>query len=244
MDRSPSTDAPGTPLRPLPLEAPPHGLAAFGMADGSDAREGTALSPGRSNSGPSIPGPSILGKVAGDLRFIRDVIDSERQFRGVAGWGWVLMGVVACAAAVLAPGDVGTPPWIGTWIATAAIASATGLLSTYLQSRRSSFDLYSRVARQFWIQLSLPLSWGAALSILGWERGHTELLAGIWLFTYGQGLVSSGIWCRRTVRVSGAALQLLGLLAFIFPGQANLLLGLGFGGVHIFAGLFLARHES
>jgi hypothetical protein len=63
-----------------------------------------------------------------------------------------------------------------------------------------------------------------------------------WLLLYGTAFVSSGAFSIRVIPILGIAFMLLGLGAAVVPlAIANLILGAGFGGLHIVFGLIIAR---
>ena len=63
-----------------------------------------------------------------------------------------------------------------------------------------------------------------------------------WLLLYGAAFVSSGAFSIRVIPVMGIAFMLLGALAALLPlGASNVMLGAGFGGLHILFGFIIAR---
>ena len=63
------------------------------------------------------------------------------------------------------------------------------------------------------------------------------------LLLYGSGVVSAGTYSVRPVPIMGICFLALGCLALLAPATwSNLLLSLGFGGLHIIFGAIIARH--
>jgi hypothetical protein len=67
----------------------------------------------------------------------------------------------------------------------------------------------------------------------------------MWLLLYGTAFVSSGAFSIRVIPILGICFMILGLAAAFVPlGVGNLLLGAGFGGLHIIFGLIIARSHG
>ena len=75
------------------------------------------------------------------------------------------------------------------------------------------------------------------------DAGVTRAIPGIWRLLYGAGVVSGGTYSVKPVPIMGLCFMGLGLLGFVAPGNwLNILLALGFGGLHILFGATIARH--
>jgi hypothetical protein len=105
--------------------------------------------------------------------------------------------------------------------------------------------LLSSSARKFWLSLSPPLFTGALLTVMVWEVKRPDLLPGLWLLLYGTGVVTAGAFSVRIVPVMGLCFMALGTIAYFIPYVwGNYLLALGFGGLHIIFGIFIARKHG
>src|SRR5215469_5368031 len=81
--------------------------------------------------------PLVATNVADDLRFIRDTMERSAAFTAVSGWGQVLLGTTATAAAVLASRQTTPYGWLRVWLAEGLLAVAIGLLAcTWKANRR------------------------------------------------------------------------------------------------------------
>ncbi len=72
----------------------------------------------------------------------------------------------------------------------------------------------------------------------------TALIPGTWLVLYGCGVMAASVVSLPLIGTMGACFMVLGTLAFMLPvNMANLLLGTGFGGLHLIFGVLLGRHH-
>lgn len=188
------------------------------------------------------PGLSLPVRASEDLRCIREAMERVGSFRAVNGAGWATMGAIGLVGASVAHVQATSTDWLACWLVVGALAVPVGIHSTIRSARKLGFRLGSDVAKRFWLQLLIPLAVAAFLTGVWVDGAQWEYLAGTWLLFYGTGLMASGTWCRRPVRVGGLAFQVLGLAAFLMPGLADLWLALGFGGVHLVAGIWMVRH--
>ncbi len=64
----------------------------------------------------------------------------------------------------------------------------------------------------------------------------------MWLLLWGVGVLAAGSFSVRIIPVMGACFMTLGAIAYLSPfSSANLLLMVGFGGLHIVFGALVAR---
>ena len=75
--------------------------------------------------------------------------------------------------------------------------------------------------------------------------GNIHLVAGTWLMLYGCALLAASTTTVRLVGWLGGMFVLLGTLALTLPTSVhNLLLGVGFGGLHILFGAYVAWQDG
>jgi hypothetical protein len=179
-----------------------------------------------------------------NLSFIRDTMARATAFTGVPGWGGVGMGVSALVAAALAARQATPRGWLTVWLADAAVAFLIGAWSLGRKSRRLEGAALTRPARQFFLSFAPSLVAGALLTAALWGAGQGGLLPGVWLLLYGTGVVTGGAFSVRAVPLMGLLLMAIGATVLFLPGWGNAGLAVGFGGVQIGFGLFIARRHG
>ena len=181
----------------------------------------------------------------GTLNYIRASIEAAGSFV-VPGTAGLAMGVIGIAAAAASAIPAGAGGWIGIWITAAMLAAVAGGVVIARQSSRGALLLYSGPARKFLACLLPALLAGALLTIVLIRAHEIRLLAGTWLLLYGCAVLSASIMtaagAARLVAALGALFMLLGALAFALPlSFHNLLLGAGFGLLHLLFGFLIGR---
>jgi hypothetical protein len=177
-----------------------------------------------------------------NLRFIRDTMERAQPFTGVPGWGGVGMGVTALAAAWIASRQPTVDRWLLTWLAEGWLAFAIGVVAMVRKASGGDTPLTSKPGRRFVLAYTPPILVGGALTVALYLAGLTALLPGVWLLCYGAAVVTGGALSVRIIPVMGACFLLIGTLALFAPaGWGNPLLAVGFGGVHIGFGVWIAR---
>ena len=184
----------------------------------------------------------IHARAMDNLRFIRETMERAASFTAVPGWGGVLIGITAVGAAAFAGPTVQAARWRNVWLAEAVLAVSLGVWTTRRKARRASISLTSGPGRRFLMSLVAPLASGALLTVALSRSGSYETLPGLWLLLYGTGIVTGGAFSVRVVPIMGMCFIALGAAALMLPSPAaELLMGLGFGGLHIIFGLIIAR---
>jgi hypothetical protein len=178
-----------------------------------------------------------------NLRFIRHAMESSTQFTSVSGRGGIAMGATALAAAALAATPLLSERWLAVWIVDAVLAALIGGFTTRRKARGEGVKLSRGVGRRFLLALSPPVLAAAILTGALIQLGAVEAIPGMWLLLYGTGVVTGGAFSVRPVPAMGACFMVLGALAFVLPfAWSNLLLAVGFGGLHIAFGVLISRN--
>jgi hypothetical protein len=189
------------------------------------------------------PLDSLDARAIENLRYIRETMEQAAGITAVSGWGMVLAGVVALGAAgVAAFGRVG---WVGPWLAAAGAAPIVSLAAIARKSRRAGAAPVNGVARKLLLAFLPTMFAGALLTVAILHLRATQLLPGLWLLLYGAAVMAAGAFSVRAVPVMGMCFVMLGGAALLAPsGWGNALLALGFGGVHVVFGTFIARRHG
>jgi len=188
------------------------------------------------------PAPAAMHDHAIDnLRYIRQTMERAGSFTAVSGVGGVLMGCTAVAAALVAARRPDVFSRLSVWLAEAVLALAIGIAAAARKARRAGLPLLSGPGRKFLEGFAPPLAAGALLTVALARAGNAAAIPGLWLVLYGVAVVTGGAASVRIVPVMGLCFLALGALALFAPAdRGNLLLGTGFGGLHILFGIMIA----
>jgi len=189
--------------------------------------------------------PTALGDRALDnLSFIRNTMERATAFTGVPGWGGVVMGATALVAAAIAGRTASPRAWLDVWLVEGVLAFLIGAWSLGRKSRRLQGSAFTRPARQFLLSFAPPVLVGALLTAALWEAGQSRLLPGTWLLLYGAGVVTGGAFSVRAVPLMGVLLIGVGAVALFWPAWGSVGMAVGFGGVQIVFGVYIARRHG
>lgn len=189
--------------------------------------------------------PDVTPNIAENLRYIRETMERSAAFTAVSGWGHVVLGTTAIAAAWLAVRQTTPFGWLRVWLADGLLAVAIGLLACTWKANRCGLPLFSGPARKVALGLAPPLVAGAFLTFVLFRAGLDSALPAMWLLLYGAGIMTGGAFSVPIVPVMGLCFMLLGGLAVLSPvAWGNWFLGAGFGGLHIVFGFIIARRHG
>ncbi|HVF49758.1 MAG TPA: hypothetical protein VNA19_06715 [Pyrinomonadaceae bacterium] len=186
--------------------------------------------------------PALHDRAMDNLRFIRETMERASSFTAVPGWGQALIGATALGATWLASRQTQTEAWIKVWLGEAVLSLCIAGLTMYRKAQAAQTPLLSQPGRKLAINFSPPMFVGALLTVVLYRAGLQSMLPGVWLLLYGTGVVTGGAFSVRPVPFMGLSFILLGALAlFVSPAWGNVLMAVGFGGLHIVFGLHIAR---
>src|SRR5437660_1486288 len=177
----------------------------------------------------------IRDQALDNLRYIRETMERAGSFTSIPGWGGVVIGVTAVVTCAIAQRFIanGGRLWLIIWLSDAALAAVIALLAML----RKGVSFTSPPARRFFISYFAPIAAGAMLTVVLARAGLDAALPATWLLLYGSSFISSGSYSIPVIPVMGAAFMVLGVTACFVPLAAgNVLLGAGFGGLHIIFG--------
>ncbi len=194
---------------------------------------------------PSIPEspPSLQGRAAENLEFIRNAMQRSTEFTAVPGYGGMLMGATAIGAAVIAQIQTSGRLWLVTWLTEAGLAFLIGLLAMWQKSKAAETSLTSLPGRKFAMGFVPPIAAGVIITGMLGFRGFFDLLPAVWLTLYGVAVVTGGSFSVKPVPTMGWIFIAAGAAAAFAPAAyGNLLMGACFGIAHIVFGFVIARN--
>lgn len=189
--------------------------------------------------------PDLAPDPAADLLFIRDTMERSASFTAIPGWGQVILGATALAAAWLAARQSNSAAWLKVWLSEAFLAALIAFLSMRWKANRRGLPLFTGPGRKVALGLFPPLIAGALLTFLLQRAGLESALAPTWLLLYGAGIITGGAYSVSIVPVMGLCFMAIGALAVVSPAAwANYFLAASFGGLHILFGFLIARRHG
>jgi hypothetical protein len=177
------------------------------------------------------------------LRYIRSSMDAAALVvtPGSAG---IVIGLVGVIAVLLAAGPW-SAHWLAIWIAAAPLASLMGAMVMARQQRLQGRSLFGVTVRRFVLCLAPALLAGAVLTAADLYDGNLRIVPGTWLLLYGCAVMAASATTIRLVAWLGGLFVLLGISALLLPMSThNLILGVGFGGLHLVFGAYLVGRGS
>ncbi len=183
-------------------------------------------------------------------------MEGAASFTDVPGWGLVVTGGIALAAAFVAHRQPTTGRWLAAWLLAAPVAATIGSAMMVAKMRRrvrADGALLSAPARKFLLGFWPAILVGALLTIAIVDAGTAtydaglvrRLLPGLWLLLYGMGVTTAGAFSVRAVPLMGLGFIVLGALALFIPAaDGDLLLALGFGALQIGFGAHIVRRHG
>ena len=177
------------------------------------------------------------------LRYIRSSMDAASGVVTPGSTG-ILVGLVGIIAALMAAGPW-RAQWLVVWIAAAPVACLVGAVVMARQQRLHGRTLFGHSGRRLTLCLAPALLVGAVLTAADLRDGNLQVVAGTWLLLYGCAVVTASAATIQLVAWMGALFMVLGIAALLMPlGTHNVLLGLGFGGLHMLFGAYIATRKS
>jgi hypothetical protein len=191
-----------------------------------------------------MPAPSTAAlhdRALADLRFIRETME-QASVTTFSGGALIGVGLLAVLVGTLASLARTRERWLLLWLALAAVSVPLAALATARKSRAAGLPLASGPARKFALCLAPAMLAGGLLTVVLARAGQWSLLPGLWLLVYGAGVVAGGAFSVRVVPVMGVGFMALGACALLGPAAwGDLLLIVGFGGLHVVFGVLIAR---
>jgi hypothetical protein len=187
------------------------------------------------------PAPNALEH----LEVIRRTMERSTAFTAVSGWGYVGMGATALVAFAIALRQSTIEAWLAVWLGEALVAVTIALVAMHWKASRQATPILSIPGRRLFVGLLPALFAGGVLTVALVRSGDTRQIPGVWLLLYGVAVMQAGAFSVRTIPVMGALFVLVGAIALPLPWTwANVMLAVGFGGLHLGFGAFIARRHG
>ena len=187
-----------------------------------------------------------------DLKVIRKAIELSSRYTNITARGYFFTGVVAAIGAwrtylflgrekianmvliTLADLKILTLIWSLVFVAAIAIV----LFFSWWKARKNQVSAWNSLsARMLFSQIPLIFVAGILTIAMG-LKGYYPIIPGVWLSLYGVVLYSFSYYTGMSQKIEGWLFMGLGSVALFVSGPvAILLLGAGFGGIHIASGL-------
>jgi hypothetical protein len=188
---------------------------------------------------------SVSSQAADNLTFIRSAMERSSTFTAIPGTGGVVMGVIGLIAAGVGARQPTADRWLGTWLAAASVAAIVELAAMTRKAQRAGMTLTGTNARKFALGMAAPLVAGAAITYELWTVRDFTVMAPAWLLLYGAGLLTGGMFSVPVVRAIGVCFMAAGIAAILMPPEwGNFWLAIGFGGLHMAFGAYIARNHG
>lgn len=186
--------------------------------------------------------PALQARAMDNLRFIRETMERAGSFTAVSGWGMCATGALAVGAAVVAGSDQSSWRWMAAWMGALLGSVLVSGWATVRKARGAGMPILSGPGRKFVLAFSPPMFVGALLTLVLVRVEQMALLPGAWMLLYGTAVMAAGAFSVRIVPAMGGCFLLLGAVAvFSPPFLAQLLMVIGFGGLHLAFGTAIAR---
>ena len=178
---------------------------------------------------------------AATLRYIRDCMEGA-VLLVVPGSAGIALGVIGLLAAALSSTPALRDHWLQIWLLAALAAAGVGGALLVRDSSLRGLRLIGTPMRKFALCLVPSLATGLIMTAVHWSCGNLHAIPGTWLLLYGCALISASTVTTRTIGLLGTSFALLGALALLLPAGAQILmLGIGFGGLHVVFGFLIRR---
>jgi hypothetical protein len=175
------------------------------------------------------------------LRYIRSSMEGA-VLLAVPGSAGIVLGTIALLAAALCFVPGLHKYWLGIWLGAALLGAIVGSILIVRESSLRDLRLAGTPLLKFALCLSPSLGAGLVMTAVHWFAGNLHAIPGTWLLLYGCALVAASAATTRIIATLGVLFILFGLLALLLEDDLQILmLGAGFGGLHLVFGYLIGR---
>lgn len=188
---------------------------------------------------------NIQEQAEDNLRFIRTAMERAERASAVSGAGAMAMGVIALVAMAIGATSVDLIRQLSVWIGTAFVAGTVGAVACAFKARRNDMPLIADPGRRFLLCLIPSLLVGVVLTAALFQSAQADLLPSLWMMLYGAGVLAAGTYAAPPVMHMGGSFLIAGVFAYALPVEwINVMLGLSFGGLHLYFGYQVYSHHG
>lgn len=178
---------------------------------------------------------------AATLRYIRRSMEGA-VLLAVPGSAGLILGTIALLATALCLAPELHKFWVAIWLSAALLGAVLGSTLIVRESSLRDLRLHGTPLLKFALCLSPSLGAGLVMTAVHWFGGNLHAIPGTWLLLYGCALLAASAATTTIIAALGMLFVLFGLAALLLPDEWQLLmLGAGFGGLHIIFGLLIGR---
>ena len=194
-----------------------------------------------------------ITEIERDLKFIRQAMESSSRYTNVPASGYLLTGLLGLAGtwgtfAFLGREKIADTTFITSrdiriliaiWALVLVTAVGSVAFCSWRKARKYGRSAWnSIVTRMLLSQIPLLVVTGV-LTFAMTKEGYFAFIPGMWLGIYGTVLYSFSYFTSIEHKIEGTAFIILGVTVMFIHGASGLaLLGVGFGGIHLVAGIW------
>jgi hypothetical protein len=191
-----------------------------------------------------------------DLTAIRTMMERSTKFLSLTGWSGIMAGIYALGGALIANAllpadgaiyDIGqrqeVPANVSDLFLLAfsvlVLAIGTAVFLSVKKSKKIGETLWNPSARRLAVNMAIPLLTGGLFILILLAKGLIGLVLPSTLIFYGLTLLNASKFTYEEIKYLGVIDIALGLIAFYFTEYSLLVWSIGFGAMHIIAGIYL-----
>ncbi|TET35079.1 MAG: hypothetical protein E3J72_13270 [Planctomycetota bacterium] len=188
-----------------------------------------------------------------DLKFIKKTMEASTRYKNVPASGYLVAGIMGAAGAVLTwfilgaekladfakVDNVDVKNLATLWAVVLVVTLGCVKILIKLNAKKLGLSSWSSLGvRMILAQVPVIIAAGVLTIALGFSR-DCHLIPAVWLLCYGVMTFSFSYYTGIDHAIQGIAFLILGAVAaFTPPIVALIMLGAGFGGVHIIFGIY------
>src|SRR5262249_20760755 len=104
--------------------------------------------------------PEIQERAMDNLRFIRETMERAGTFTAVSGWGQVVIGLTAVAAALVGARASTPAMWLATWLVEAGVAGVISVASMAIKAETAKMPLLTGPMRKLVLSFAPAIAAG------------------------------------------------------------------------------------